>query len=75
MGFVKGTIVDNSKLETCCFMIQLEDKSNTLLWVPALEDGYKKNGLEVFVKYTPSKMHQTCIKGIPAIIQEIKIVN
>lgn len=76
MGFVKGTIVDNSKFATCGFMIQLENKDNTMLWVPALEESYKQAGKEVYVKYTPSKMRSTCeIEGIPAIIQEIKIIN
>lgn len=73
MGFSKGTIVDNSQLTDCGFMIQLEDKDRTLLWVPGLEEEYKVNGKEVWVKYLPSKMMSKCEKGIPAIIEEIKI--
>ena len=73
MGFSKGTIVDNSQFTDCGFMIQLEDKDKVLLWVPALEDEYKVAGMEVWVKYVPSKMISKCAKGIPAIIEEIKI--
>lgn len=74
-GYSKGTMVDNSKLDGCGFMIQLEDQDQTLLWPTKLEDRFKKEGTKVWVKYTPSKMMSTCMKGIPAIIEEIKIIE
>jgi len=53
-------------------MIQLEDENKTILWVPKLDESYKVDGKEVWVKYRPSKMPSTCMKGIPAVIEEIK---
>lgn len=71
-GFVKGVVTDQTKLDGCGFMIQLEDENKTILWVPKLDESYKVDGKEVWVKYRPSKMPSTCMKGIPAIIEEIK---
>jgi len=73
-GYQKGVIVDKSSAEGCGFMVELS-VSKQLLWVPKLEDRFKKEGTLVWIKYRPSKMPSNCALGIPAIIEEIKIIE
>lgn len=72
VGFVKAKITNQYAVDGCPFLIELKDE-DLLLSPQNLREEYKKNGLEVWLKYRTTKPYvNECRKGIPAIIIEIR---
>ena len=70
-GYTIGTIIDNSKIAGCGFIIQLNDSS--LITPSKLEDNFKKNNLKIYFKYEVLKKQPmtNCMRGKVANILEI----
>ena len=61
-GFKKGTIVDKTGLDGCGFMIKLEN--DKILEPSELDDQFKKEGIQVWVKYSiPKSLNSICMAG------------
>jgi hypothetical protein len=72
-GFTKGVIVDKRGLSGCSFLIQA---SESIIFEPIkLEEKFKKDGLEVYIKFKKSRKATTCMNGQPIIISEIHLAK
>ena len=68
-----GVIVDKSAEDGCGFMIKVQmDEIEKILDPGSLPDEYKKDGIEVAVTFTFSRMQSKCPGTQPVIIEEIK---
>lgn len=68
-GFKKASIVDKTGLDGCSFLIQTSD---SIMFEPIkMEEKYKKDGLEVYIKFKRSRKATTCMNGQPIILTEI----
>ena len=72
LGYQKATTVASSLAGDCPFTLQIEGDNSYLLDPVNLEEGYKVNGIKVWVKYTPLKMMNRCDKANPVNIVEIQ---
>lgn len=73
-GFVKATIVDETGLDGCSFLIHFEADSTLFLQPQNLKEEWQKDGLKVWLKYRPTKpMANICMKGIPGLVEEIEL--
>ena len=63
-GYVKASIIDY-KVDGCGFLIQLNDKQKTKLAPEKLPEEFKKNKLNIWVKYSivKSQPNSTCMAG------------
>jgi hypothetical protein len=70
-GYTIGTVIDNSKIAGCGFLIQLNDSS--IIAPSKLEDKFRKNNLKVYFKYEVLKKQPmtNCMRGKVANITEI----
>lgn len=74
-GYSTGRITTNFAGDGCAILIKLDGVGNTYLLPIALEEKFKKNGLQLRFKYRPSKASSgDCLKGQPAILEEISVV-
>lgn len=76
-GYVKGTMADQSGLDGCGWIITLDDanaesKIKAINPVDDLPAEFKSDGKTVWVKFTPSDMMSTCMKGQMAKVEGIK---
>tara|TARA_B100000768_G_C11021480_1_gene266272 strand:- start:90 stop:419 length:330 start_codon:yes stop_codon:yes gene_type:complete len=72
-GFTKAVIVDRTGLDGCSFLIQASD---SVIYEPInMEEKYKKDGLQIYIKFKRSRIATTCMNGQPIIISEIAIVK
>jgi len=68
-GYTKAVIVDKTGLDGCSFLIQASD---SVIYEPInMEEKFKKDGLQVYLKFKRSRMATTCMNGQPIIISEI----
>lgn len=69
----KGTIIDNSKLDGCTYLIVLEDHST---FEPInLDATFKQDGLQIYFLYKKSNAMSVCMAGQPITLLEIKKAN
>ena len=74
-GYSVGRMTSAHVSEGCAWLVKLEDAGGLVLLPIALEDRYKKDGLRLKFRYRPSKASSgDCLKGSPAILEEITIV-
>ena len=72
-GFTKAVIVDRTGLDGCSFLIQASD---SVIYEPInMEEKYKKDGLQIYIKFKRSRIATTCMNGQPIIISEITTVK
>ena len=72
-GFTKAVIVDRTGLDGCSFLIQTSD---SVIYEPInMEEKYKKDGLQIYIKFKRSRIATTCMNGQPIIISEITTVK
>ena len=71
-GYQKATTVASSLTGDCPITLQIEGDNSYLLDPINLEEGYKANGIKLWVKYTPLKMMNRCDKANPVNIVEIQ---
>jgi hypothetical protein len=74
-GYSKGTIVASTIENDCPYTIRMEDKESYLLDPVNLEETYKKDGMQIWFKFTGLRMMNRCDKANPITITEIKKVN
>ena len=68
-GYTKAVIVDKTGLDGCSFLIQASD---SVIYEPInMEEKFKKDGLQVYLKFKRTRMATTCMNGQPIIISEI----
>jgi len=68
-GYKKGIIVASKKEGDCPYVIKIEDNDNTDYLDPVdLPDEYKKDGVEIWFKYLPSRRPQRCERADPVIL-------
>lgn len=72
LGYKKATTVASSLTGDCPFTLQIEGDNSYLLDPINLEEGYKADGIKLWVKYTPLKMMNRCDKANPVNIVEIQ---
>jgi hypothetical protein len=59
-----GVVRDFSKTEGCGFLIEINDETGSRLIEPLeLGDEFKVDGLDVLLKFTPSRRSSTCSKA------------
>jgi hypothetical protein len=74
-GYSIGRMTSAHASEGCAWLMKLEDAGGLFLLPIALEDRYKKEGLRLKFRYRPSKASSgDCLKGSPAILEEITVV-
>jgi type III secretory pathway component EscV len=71
-GYEKATTVASSLTGDCPFTLQIEGDNSYLLDPINLEEDYKKDGMKLWVKYTPLRMMNRCDKANPVNIVEIQ---
>ncbi|WP_299761132.1 hypothetical protein [uncultured Dokdonia sp.] len=68
-GYTSGVIEYSQEKEDCEYTIKLKDG---LYYDPInLEDGYKKDGMTVYFKFSPLRMKNRCNKANPVSIKEM----
>jgi hypothetical protein len=71
--YSSGQIVDKSGDDGCGFMIAVKIDGNDKIFDPgSLSDEFRKNGLEVDIKYQMSRKQSTCVGTQPIMLMEIK---
>lgn len=74
-GYSVGRMTSAFSGEGCAWLVKLEDAGGLFLLPIALEERYKRNGLRLKFRYRPSKASSgDCLKGSPAILEEITVV-
>ena len=69
-GFEKGFIVESEKGMDCPYTIEVENNGNIDYLDPVdLPDKFKKNGVAVWFKFTPSRRMKRCEKADPVILE------
>jgi hypothetical protein len=70
-GYVKATVI-RYEVESCGYLLQLAGEEK--LAPQQLDDRFKKDGLAVWIKYTPLKKQpmSTCMAGKAVTITDIK---
>lgn len=75
-GFTMGTITAHKDGSGCPFTIKVDDSNIPYLLDPVnIEDGFKKDGLMVWVKYIPMRMKNRCEGANPVTVSEMKAVE
>ena len=65
-GYQKGVIVASKKDNDCAYVIKIEDGNNTNYLDPVdLPDEFKKDGVNIWFKYTLSRRPKRCDKADP----------
>ena len=73
-GYIRAMVVDNTKSE-CGFVLKKIPSGEIFLPIN-LEDSFKKDGIEVWLKFRPIKPVQAaCVVGMPINIEEIKLIE
>jgi hypothetical protein len=70
-GYTFGTIVQSKTEGDCEWTIKLENGKH--LDPKSLEEDFMKNGMSVWIKYTPQRRMQRCENAMPVGITEIKM--
>ena len=74
-GFSTGRITNAFAGDGCPWLIRVDHADNLYLIPIALDEKYKKDGLQLTFKYRPSKASSgDCRKGSPAVIEEVSVV-
>lgn len=69
-GFKRGVIVESEKKDNCPYIIEMQDNGNVDYLDPIdLPDKFKKNGIAVWFKFTPSRRVKRCQKANPVILE------
>ncbi|QIE59591.1 hypothetical protein G5B37_08450 [Rasiella rasia] len=72
-GFMQGTIVASTAENDCPYVIKSEIDGATVMYDPTnLEQGFMKDGMKVWYKYSPLRMMNRCDKASPVNLTEIK---
>ena len=73
-GYFKGKVANYSDKEGCGIVIELVDVDRVIIPVE-LENTYRQEGLMLWVKFTDSRIQQSCGAGSPAVIHEVKVIE
>lgn len=69
-GFEKGVIVESEKKNNCPYIIEVENKGIIDYLDPVdLPDRFKKNGIAIWFKFTPSRRPKRCDKANPVTLE------
>jgi len=72
-GYKMGTIQLSDEESSCPVTIKLADPNYSYLLDPInIDDEFKKNGLEVWLKFNPLRMQNRCENAHPVELSEIK---
>jgi len=71
-GFLNATIVASNEVGDCPFTIRVEDNNNALFDPINLDESFMKDGEKIWVKYSPLRMMNRCVKANPVKIVEIE---
>jgi hypothetical protein len=70
-GYNKGVIIASKKEGDCPYVIKIEDDNSTNYLDPVdLPDDFKKDGINIWFKYTPSRRPKRCEKADPVTLDD-----